>query len=144
MQDHPPPNFLLPHAYHGGMSNDTKTKKPTPFSLRLSVEERQLLEELAGTKPLGAYIRETLLSNAKPRRGRTSRPKEDNIILAQILAELGASRIPNNLNQLARAANTGSLLVTDDVLKDLNEAIQNVSFIKEILIKTLGLRGDYH
>lgn len=126
------------------MSNDTKTKKPTPFSLRLSVEERQLLEELAGTKPLGAYIRETLLSNAKPRRGRTSRPKEDNIILAQILAELGASRIPNNLNQLARAANTGSLLVTDDVLKDLNEAIQNVSFIKEILIKTLGLRGDYH
>lgn len=126
------------------MSNDTRTKKPTPFSLRLSVEERQLLEQRAGAKPLGAYIRETLLSNAKPRRSRTSRPKEDNIILAQILAQLGASRIPNNLNQLARAANTGNLLVTDDVLKDLNEAIQNVSFIKEILIKTLGLRGDYH
>lgn len=125
------------------MSNDTKAKKPTPFSLRLSVEERQLLEELAGTKPIGAYIRETLLKNPKPRKGRTSRPKEDNIILAQILAQLGTSRISNNLNQLARAANTGSLLVTDDVLKDLNEAIQNVSFIKEILIKTLGLRGDF-
>tara|TARA_A200000113_G_C8862255_1_gene353668 strand:- start:1842 stop:2087 length:246 start_codon:yes stop_codon:yes gene_type:complete len=59
------------------MSNDTKTKKPTPFSLRLSVEERQLLDELAGTKPLGAYVRETLLSNAKPRKGRTSRPKKE-------------------------------------------------------------------
>jgi len=126
------------------MSNDTKTKKPTPFSLRLSVEERQLLEELAGTKPLGAYIRETLLSNAKPRRGRSTRPKEDSIILAQILAQLGASRLPNNINQLARAANTGSLIVTDDVLKDLNDAIQNVAFIKETLIKTLGLRGDFH
>lgn len=124
------------------MSNDTKTNKPTPFSLRLSVEERELLNELAGTKPLGAYIREALLSNAKPRRGRTSRPKEDNIILAQILAQLGASRIPNNINQLARAANTGSLLVTDDVLHDLNEAVQNIAFIKETLIKVLGLRDE--
>ena len=119
------------------MSNDTKTKKPTPFSLRLSVEERQLLEELAGTKPLGAYIRETLLSNAKPRRGLTSRPKEDNIILAQILAQLGASRLPNNINQLARAANTGSLFVTDDVLHDLNQAVENIAFIKETLINCL-------
>ena len=124
------------------MRKDTKTKKPTPFSLRLSVEERQLLEELAGTKPLGAYIRETLLSNTRPRRGRTFRPKEDNIILAQILAQLGASRIPNNINQLARAANTGSLLMTDDVLHDLNEAVQNIAFIKEILIKVLGLRDE--
>ena len=124
------------------MSNDTKTKKPTPFSLRLSVEERELLDELAGTKPLGAYIRETLLSNAKPRRGRTSRPKEDNIILAQILAQLGASRLPNNINQLARAANTGSLLVTDDVLHNLNEAVENILFIKETLIKVLGLRDE--
>lgn len=118
------------------------TNKPKPFSLRLSVEERQILEELAGTKPIGAYIREIILDNPKPRRSRTTRPNEDDIILAQILAQLGASRIPNNINQLAKAANSGALPVSDDVHEDLSNAVKNITFIKETLIKALGLRDD--
>lgn len=31
-------------------------KKPSPFSLRLTFEERARLESEAGTLPLGAYI----------------------------------------------------------------------------------------
>ena len=39
-------------------SNPNKNNKiPTPFSPRLTFEERAALEQSAGSQPLGAYIR---------------------------------------------------------------------------------------
>ncbi|MEJ2755984.1 MAG: plasmid mobilization relaxosome protein MobC [Gammaproteobacteria bacterium] len=70
---------------------------------------------------MGAYIRERLLNGEeaprkKPKK-RKKRPIKDIKALSQVLAELGQSRIANNLNQLAKASNTGSLPVNrDDVM----------------------------
>jgi hypothetical protein len=110
---------------------DTSTDKgtsenrdvPAPFSLRLTFEERSALEQAAGDMPLGAYIRAELFQNKKTRhRRRYKRPVKDRQVLGQLLGLLGEARLANNLNQLAKAANTGSLPVTPETEKALREA----------------------
>jgi len=55
---------------------------------------------------------------------------------------LGQSRIPNNINQLAKAANSGTLPVTPDTEKQLHEACYSVTWIRRQLIQALGLKAD--
>lgn len=93
-------------------------KKPLPpFSIRFTKEERQKLEHMAQGTSLGEYIRSCIFGGSIPVRVRRTRgrfPVKDEQVLSQILGMLGRSRIPNNINQLAKAANTGSLPVTPE------------------------------
>ncbi len=117
----------------------TKTY-PAPFSLRLTFEERARLERAAAGLPLGAYIRERLFDEtAPPRRTRGKFPVRDHEALARVLAALGRSRLANNLNQLARAANTGSLPVTPDTEHELMQACAAVAEIRRELLRALGV-----
>lgn len=113
---------------------------PAPFSLRLSPEERAALERSAGNVSLGAYIRSRLFEESiAPRRAIRS-PRPDSALLARVLAELGNSRLANNLNQLAKAANTGSLPVTPETEATLREAYTTVLTMRKLLVAALGLR----
>ena len=109
-----------------------------PFSLRLSFEERARLTEQAGGTPLGAYIRERLL--AEPTR-RSRLTTADRQALLQVLGTLGQSRIANNLNQLAKQANLGTLPVTPVTEAELNGAAADIAAMREMLVKALGLDG---
>lgn len=110
-----------------------------PFSLRLSFEERAALEKAAGNQPLGRYIREQLFNGERPRRRRARRsPVADHVALARVLSALGKSRLTNNLNQLAKAVNTGSLPVTPDTDAAIKEACADVRAIRLDLLKALG------
>lgn len=114
---------------------------PSPFSLRLTFDERAALEDSAGNKPLGAYIRSKLFQGeTAPRRIRTRarKPVKDDKALGALLGELGETRIANNLNQLAKAAITGSLPVTPDTEKALNDACFAVREMRELLMQALG------
>lgn len=91
-----------------------------PFSLRLSFDERAQLESEAGDMALGAYIRERLLGDPSPRKKRR-RPVKDETALSQLLGELSRSNLANNLNQLAKAAHSGSLDVTPDTERAIRE-----------------------
>lgn len=115
-------------------------RKPydSPFSLRLSFEERARLTEQAGRTPLGAYIRERVLAEP-PRRSRLT--LADRQALLQVLGTLGQSRIANNLNQLAKQANLGTLPVTPDTEAELNSAAADIAAMREMLVKALGLDG---
>lgn len=116
---------------------------PKPFSLRLTFEERTALEKVAGNKPLGAYIRAKLFEGEEaPRkvRTRTRKPVQDERALGQLLGELGTARLANNLNQLARAVNTGSLPVTPDTEKALREACAAVESMRGLLLRALGFQ----
>ena len=118
------------------MSND----RPTPFSLRLTFEERAKLERDSAGMALGAYIRSRLLDPdlvAPRKRGKF--PVKDHQALAQLLGLLGQSRLANNINQLARAANTGSLPVTPDVESALLSAVGDVSEMRQLLIQALNI-----
>jgi len=117
--------------------SDTKDTPP-PFSLRLTFEERAILEEAAGRMPLGAYIRSQLLKEQEAyRRRKPRRPVKDHKALGHVLGELGKSRIANNLNQLAKAVNTDSLPVTPDTEKAIQEACTGVQDMRVMLMQAL-------
>ena len=114
---------------------------PTPFSLRLTFEERAALDQAAGDQPLGSYIRSKLFEGdeapRKPRK-RPRSPVKDVQKLGEVLGRLGNSKLANNLNQLAKAANTGSLPVTPDTEKALGEACAAVQDMRKKLMLALG------
>lgn len=119
----------------------TQTKYPPPFSLRLTFEERARLEQAAAGMALGAYIRERVLGDyAESRKTRGKFPVKDHEALGRVLAQLGASRLANNLNQLAKAVNMGSLPVTPETESDLLEACAAVQTMREDLFIALGAR----
>lgn len=117
--------------------------KSAPFSLRLTFEERAALEKAAGNLPLGTYIKLKAF-DGRPlqlQRQGVRRPVKDPEALAQVLALLGRARLSNNLNQLAHAANTGSLPVTPDTLAAIREACTEVSAMRHALLRALGQRS---
>ncbi len=120
---------------------NNNNKITTPFSLRLTFEERAALEQSPGSQPLGAYIRSKLFGGKeKPRRKRTrtKKPLKDEKALGELLGKLGKSRLASNINQLAKAANSGSLPVTPDTEKALQNACDDVRAMRILLMQALG------
>jgi hypothetical protein len=107
--------------------------------LRLTAEERATLDRLAGRRPLGDYIRDSLLGEEQHKRRVSRRPQVDEKQLALVLAELGRSRLSSNLNQLAKSANRGTLPVSRDVAGELREACWAM---RNALISALGLKAE--
>lgn len=127
------------------MSDEGKDKKFTPFSLRLSFDERSHLEKAAGKMPLGAYIRQKALDGIADTRRIVRRPRKpikDDQAMAQLLAELGRSNLANNLNQLAKAVNSGSLAVTPDTEKAIHDAYYDILWMRKTLGQALGFELD--
>ena len=119
-----------------------RKEPPSPFSLRLSTEERAYLIRQAGSRPLGTYIRERLLGDKAEKRRTFRKPKIDDKQIAQILAELGASRLSSNLNQLAKSANMGTLDVSRNVEQELQDSCGAVLAMRDALLSALGLKTD--
>lgn len=121
-------------------------KKLPPFSLRLTFDERARLEELAGDQPLGTYIKRKIFDGKglekKRARSRLRKPIKDDASLARLLGMLGGSRIANNLNQLARAANIGALPVLPDTEHDIRKACADIALMRRELLRALGHRSD--
>ena len=121
----------------------SERRAPPPFSLRLTFEERARLEREAGEMPLGAYIRSKLFdepASDRPLRQR-KRPVKDHQALGQLLGELGRARLANNLNQLAKSANSGSLPLTPETENSLREACADVHWMRIALMQALGLHA---
>lgn len=123
-------------------SAKSRRKRLAPFSLRLSEDERaRLIAEAAG-RPLGSYIREKALGAPARRARRSGFAVEDRAALAQALALLGRSHLANNLNQLAKLANIGSLPVTPDLEAELTAAVAEVRDMRRLLVVALGLQPE--
>ena len=60
-------------------------------------------------------------------------------MLTALLAKLGQSKIPNNLNQLAKAVHSGSLVLTPDIEAELREAAADIAAMRAMLVAALGL-----
>ncbi len=117
-------------------------KRPAPFSLRLTLEERAELEQRAHGMSMSAYIKERLFDDnapVKPRRQRKPRIK-DYKALAQLLALLGSSRLSQNMNQLAKAAHVGNLPLQPDVERQLISACGDIHSMRVMLMRALGMR----
>lgn len=120
-----------------------RDKPPSPFSLRLSAEERARLAAEAAGAPLGTYLHARLLGEPVPARVRKSGISiADRRALAQLIALLGRSRVFSNLNQLAHAANSGSLPVTPETEAALAQALVDLYEIRALLLTSLGLKPE--
>ncbi len=119
-----------------------RSRYPAPFSLRLTEDERQELERLADGQPWGSYIKDAIFERRVRPRTRGQKPVRDHQALARLMGLLGRSRISQNINQLAKAANTGSLPLNADVYQALMEACDAVSEMRTLLMTGLGLKAE--
>ena len=121
-----------------------KTKYPPPFSMRFTEEERKALETAAAGRPLAAYIRWLIFKEDMPEMPKKSTLGQtasiDQKAIAKLIGALGQSRISANINQRAKAANSGSLPVNHDVVESLNESVTAIQWMRDTLIKALGLK----
>lgn len=132
----------LSHDFNSNIEK-VKKKREAPFSLRLTFEERAALEEAANGIPLGAYIKAVLFGDDLEKvRRRNTNPVADHAALGQVLGKLGASRLSSNLNQLAHAANIGTLPLTPDVEDDLRDACADVAAMRKELLSALGQTAE--
>lgn len=116
-------------------------RRAPPYSLRLSQADRERLERDSRGMSLASYIRWRLFApDSPPPRQRGKVPVKDQQALSGLLAHLGKSQLANNLNQLARAANSGSLPVGPDVEAALLRAAAEVTAMRALLIEALGLK----
>lgn len=120
-----------------------KTPRDCPrVTLRLSQDDHARLKEMADGMALATFIRAKVLDEQLPRRKRRSSTSiADEQAIAQILGLLGQSRIANNLNQLAYHANVGSLAMDDLAQAQIEEAYDHIIFLRQTLLKALGMRG---
>lgn len=121
--------------------SDTSIKNPLhPVSLRMTFEEKARLERDASGMSLSSYIRWRLFDpSSPPPRARGKFPVKDHAALAQVLGMLGQSRLSSNLNQLAKAANTGSLPVTPETEAALMHAALDIMAMRRMLMRALGI-----
>jgi len=111
-----------------------------PISLRMTFEEKARLERDAAGMSLAAYIRWRLFEpSAPPPKSRSKFPVKDHRSLSKLIGLLGQSRIANNLNQLARAANSGSLIMEPQTERDIRDAAQDIADMRRLLLEALRL-----
>ncbi len=115
------------------MSSGTEKRvRSRILPVRLSDDERAVIEAAAERAGLaaGSYARQTLLGAPAPRQVR--RPPVERRELARLLGELG--KLGGNLNQLARAANSGTVLDTVEI----EAALKGLPALRDAVLAALG------
>ena len=120
------------------MTGTTSRKRPPPFSLWLTPDERREIEnraERAGLS-MGGYCKSIIFDAPPPRRSR--RPVIEKIELARLLGELG--KVGSNLNQLARQINMEGAVE----MPELKEALIDLAEMRAAVMVALGYREGDH
>ncbi|MEJ0038733.1 MAG: plasmid mobilization relaxosome protein MobC [Gammaproteobacteria bacterium] len=123
-----------------------RRKRAAPFSLRLTPDERARLSREAGetrwrpTSSSGCFNNLPDLASLRPALP-GGRPATDTVLIAKLLAALGEARLANNLNQLARHANMGTLDISKATENELLAACAEVHAMRADLIAALGLKA---
>ena len=120
------------------MTGTTSRKRPPPFSLWLTPDERREIEnraERAGLS-MGGYCKSIIFDAPPPRRSR--RPVIEKVELARLLGAIG--KVGGNLNQLARTLNSeGNISVPE-----LKEALLDLAEMRAAVMVALGYREGDH
>lgn len=129
-------------------------------SVRMTAEERTVLERAAGRRAVSTFLRDTALASvgtaprprapaghsashgptaAGYRRRKTSRKVEPNArLLAEVLACLGRTGIGRNIAALAASADRGALQFDPDAPRLLARALEDVTSMRLLLLAALG------
>lgn len=113
--------------------------RSTPLSLRLTPDERQNLELRAGDLPVSTYVKRQLFNDQRQAATQFRKASTDRVLLAQLLATLGGSRLAPNLRTLADEAEVGTLIADDETVHLLKQACDDVRLMHNALMRGLGL-----
>lgn len=113
-------------------SGTEKRARATHLTVRLSADERATVDAAAERAGLtaGSYARHAMLGAPAPRQVR--RPQIERKELARLLGELG--KIGGNLNQLAKASNSGAIVYTGEIDAELAGLME----VRTAILKALG------
>lgn len=123
-----------------------KKRRPPPFSIRFSDNERARLNRDAGALSWAAYIRLRLFSGddrPPPRKRRTRRkysPSAELAVLGKLLGAIGKSELAPSMRGIASAAKVGALPVTPELEQELFEACAAIQHMRRELISALGVK----
>lgn len=118
-------------------SNEIESKRSPKtigtISLRVSANERRLLERAAGDATLSAYVRGRLFG--QPANGRA-----DRALLTKLLSALGQTNLARDLSELQWAEEDGLLVLDDESTTMLRQACADIATMRSALVQALGLR----
>ncbi|QHQ35235.1 plasmid mobilization protein [Algicella marina] len=119
-----------------------KRKRVAPVSVRLSEEERAILEEQAGGLSLSAHIRERMFGEeTKPRKSRGRSPVKDHAKLAHVLRLLGETNLARDLSDLQWSVEEGQVCLSAKSEELLRLACVSVIQMRKDVLRALGLRA---
>ncbi len=118
-------------------------KKTKIVPIRTTPEEYAAWEQAAAGMPVSAFVRMCVASflargSFRPRRALTEQDRQS---LARVQAMLGQSRIPNNLNQIAKAIHNDTIVVTPETESLIRRACEAVLTIRDILVRLMPKAG---
>lgn len=118
-------------------------KRSSPLSLRLSDEERTLLEDQAGRQSLGNYIKGRLFDeDTQPRKSKRHRVVKDYEALARVLSALGQTELFSNLSALVEHIENGDVALTSESEEQIGVACACVLLMRDDLVTALGLEAE--
>lgn len=123
-----------------GSAAPTQKESLSPYSIRFTEAERQFLDEHSGNKSWAEFIRKRVFGEAASTRRPARRPTVDDQTAGELLKELGKSRLSSNVNQLAKAANMGTLDISPETDNKLQEASEAILAMRDALFTALGLK----
>ena len=125
------------------LQSKPKKKRASPLSLRLSDDERALLEDKAGRQSLSGYIKDRLFAEDSSRR-KTKRHRvvQDYEALARVLSALGQTELFANLSNLNEQVENGNVVLTPEVEEQIGVACACVLLMRNDLVTALGLQAE--
>lgn len=118
-----------------------KPKRLPPVSIRLSLAQRQELEQRANGRPLGEYIKNCLFAESARRSGHQPNVDE-RAALAGILRALAASAHARTVTEIDFLAKDGDLLLSLESETALQQAKTAMVATRRDLVKALGLNAE--
>ena len=112
------------------------------LTINLTEEQHKALLVMAGNRTLSEYAREQIFGKEGRAPNRIRKPRNDEVLLARILAALGSSDMPRSMRDIAAAARNGALPESPDTLLTLQAACLTIEKIRHDLIKALGIKPD--
>ena len=117
----------------------------SPYSIRLTTQQRAFIKAQSQAAKMNEsdWIRYLLFSDAAlvSAKQKAIARRASHRDLNQVIYLLGQSRIPNNLNQIAKDINIGTFIMTPDTERHIDEAYRMVLWIRQTLIQQLGLKA---
>ncbi len=116
-----------------------RKKRPSPLSVRLSVEQLAQLERDAMGMALNAYVLSKLFEPKKKRR----LPTVQEQAIARALRRLGHSGIAVYLASQVVAQEEGRLMLSAEDERQLRHAYAECDSVRRDLVQAIGLNKDY-